>query len=100
LFVAATCLWAGVSHADQALPLDPADSSFHFTGDSFLHSFHGEAKGITGSAVVNLSAAPPIQTAKLAFRTAELTTFNEQRDEKMKQWMQVGIHPEVDFVLE
>lgn len=100
LLLIAALLRAGISYADQALPLDPADSSFHFTGDSFLHSFHGEAKAITGIAVVNLSSNPPVQTAQLAFQTAELTTFNGERDDKMKQWMQVDIHPEIDFALE
>jgi len=93
-------LCAGASYADQVLPLDPADSSFHFIGDSFLHSFHGEAKEITGSAILNSSATPPIQTAMLAFRSARLTTFNDERDAKMKDWMAIGIHPEVDFDLE
>lgn len=100
LFIFVTGLSAGVSNAEQVLPLDPADSSFHFTGVSFLHSFHGEAKEISGSANVNPSATPPIQTAKLVFNSAELTTFNPERDEKMKQWMDIGIHPEVDFALE
>jgi polyisoprenoid-binding protein YceI len=100
LLFAIASLRAGVLHADQILPLDPADSAFHFTGDSFLHTFHGEAKEITGSATVDRSANPPIQKATLAFKSAELTTFNQERDDKMKQWMAVGIHPEVDFALE
>ncbi len=100
VLLAAACSLACVTYADQALPLDPSDSWFHFTGDSFLHSFHGEARGITGNAVLNLSATPPIRSAQLAFRTAELTTFNDERDQKMKDWMHVSVHPEIDFRLE
>jgi len=100
VIAASICLWSGLSQADQVLPLDPSASWFHFTGDSFLHSFHGEAKEINGSAVADLAATPPVQSARLAFKTAELTTFNGERDEKMKEWMAVSVHPEVDFALE
>src|SRR5208337_3296510 len=100
LFLATVLFRAGTSCADQSLPLDPGDSSFHFTGYSFLHDFHGEAKAISGNAVVNLSANPPVQTAKLAFKTAELTTYNGERDDNMKEWLRVEVHPEVDFGLE
>lgn len=100
MIAAVACLWASGVYADTLLPLDPAESFLHFTGYSFLHNFQGEAKAITGSATVNMSATPPIQTAKLIFKTTELTTLNNKRDENMKQWMHVDIHPEVDFSLE
>ena len=77
LLFAAAAVSTSLSYGDQTLPLDPEDSSFHFIGDSFLHTFHGEAKVIAGSAILNPSAAPPIQSARLSFRTAEHTTIND-----------------------
>jgi polyisoprenoid-binding protein YceI len=100
LIIAATCLCADAFSADSILPLAPADSWLHFTGSSFLHDFQGVAKEFDGSAVVNLSATPPVQTAHLEFKTAELTTFNQKRDDNMKKWMHVEIHPEAVFSLE
>lgn len=100
LLAATACFLGNVAAAEQTMPLDAAGSFFHFTGDSFLHSFHGEAKEISGSAVVNTATAVPVQSARLVFKTTELTTSNKDRDTKMKEWMHVDIHPEVEFALE
>jgi len=88
------------ARAAKTLPLETAESSFKFTGKSFMHSFQGQAKDISGSAAVSSSAQPFVQNARLVFKTAELTTFNKDRDGKMKDWMHVDAHPEIIFRLE
>jgi polyisoprenoid-binding protein YceI len=82
------------------LPLDPKGSSLKFVGDSFLHSFHGEARDFTGAAQLDSSATPPVQSATLHFRTAALTTFHNGRDQKMREWLKVTAHPDATFTLE
>jgi polyisoprenoid-binding protein YceI len=92
---------AGSCHAAPvALPLDAAASKVSFIGDSFLHSFHGEASEFTGSATLDTDAAPPLQKASIAFKTTALTTFQSTRDAKMKDWLKVSAHPEATFSLE
>jgi len=86
--------------AGQAIELDPKGSSVTFVGDSFLHSFHGEAKDITGNAELDAAAVPPVQKATLRFKTAALTTFHNGRDEKMFAWLKVAVHPDALFLLE
>ena len=86
--------------ASTNLPLETVESSFKFTGKSFLHSFQGQAGEISGSVTVAPGATPFIQTGKLVFKTAQLTTFNKDRDSKMKDWMHVDTHPEIIFRLE
>jgi polyisoprenoid-binding protein YceI len=89
-----------ISRADQTIDLDPNGSSVRFVGDSFLHSFHGEAKDITGSAELDATAVPPVQKATLHFKTASLTTFHKERDQKMFAWLQIAIHPDALFSLQ
>jgi polyisoprenoid-binding protein YceI len=83
----------------SSLPLDPKGSSLTFLGESFMHNFHGEAKEFTGSASLDPQAAPPVQTARLVFKTAELTTFINARDKKMREWLHVDAHPDAVFEL-
>jgi len=104
LTIVAAALWlAGLATAlvhGETLPLDPGDSSLTFIGDSLLHRFHGEAKEFSGSAELERNAAPPIQKATLRFKTATLTTFQSDRDRKMRDWLKVSLHPEATFHLE
>lgn len=92
--------WSERSVAADTLPLDAKGSKLTFVGDSFLHSFHGEAKEFTGSAVVDANATPPVQKATLDFKTAALTTFHKGRDEKMLEWLKITAHPDATFALE
>ncbi len=82
------------------MQLDPKGSSLTFIGEAFLHNFHGEAKEFTGSAEFERDAVPPIQRATLHFKTAALTTFSEQRDQNMRNWLNIKVHPDVTFQLE
>lgn len=84
----------------ETLQLDAKGSKLTFVGDSFLHSFQGEAKEFSGSAELDAQATPPIQKAMLHFKTAALTTFNHSRDQKMWDWLKVNVHPEATFALE
>jgi polyisoprenoid-binding protein YceI len=84
----------------ETLPLDPKGSSLTFTGESFLHNFHGEAKEFTGNATFDRDAIPPIQRATLHFKTAALTTFHQERDQTMRNWLNIKVHPDVTFQLE
>jgi polyisoprenoid-binding protein YceI len=93
-------VWTPVAVAGQTLPLDPKGSSLTFVGTAFLHDFHGEARDVTGSAVVESEATPPVQKATLHFKTASLTTFNKGRDQKMREWLKIDAHPEATFSLE
>ncbi|MDR3405651.1 MAG: YceI family protein [Chthoniobacter sp.] len=86
--------------ATQDLPLDAARSKLTFVGDSFLHSFHGEAKEIAGSAALDTEARPPVQKATLHFKTAALTTFHDGRDQKMREWLKINMHPDANFALD
>jgi polyisoprenoid-binding protein YceI len=86
--------------AEQTIELDPNGSSVKFVGTSFLHSFHGEAKDISGSAELDKTAVPPVQKATLHFKTAALTTFHKERDQKMLAWLQIAAHPEALFSLQ
>lgn len=88
-----------VVHAATTLPLEAAESSFKFTGKSFLHSFQGQARDISGSASLSPGAVPFVQNAELVFKTAELTTFNKDRDSKMKDWLHMEAHPSIVFRL-
>jgi polyisoprenoid-binding protein YceI len=88
-----------ICRAGQTIDLDPSGSSVKFVGDSFLHSFHGEAKGVTGSAELDSTAIPPVQKATLQFKTAALTTFHKERDQKMFAWLQIAAHPNALFSL-
>lgn len=65
-----------------------------------MHSFHGEARNFTGSATLESGANPPVQRATLHFKTAALTTFNNDRDKKMWEWLKIDAHPEATFTLE
>lgn len=96
----AAILLSGASALADTLPLDPKGSSLTFTGESFLHNFHGEAKDFTGEATLDVNAAPPIQRAELHFKTASLTTSESDRDKKMWAWMHVDAHPEAVFRLD
>jgi polyisoprenoid-binding protein YceI len=96
----AAILLSGASALADTLPLDPKASSLTFTGDSFLHNFHGEAKEFTGDATLDPNAAPPIQRAELHFKTASLTTSESDRDKKMWAWMHIDTHPEATFQLD
>lgn len=91
--------WGHLARA-ESLALDPKASSLTFVGESFLHSFHGEASELSGSADVDATAVPPVQKASLDFKTTKLTTFNAERDKKMKDWLHVDIHPDATFMLE
>lgn len=93
------CL-AGTAAFGETLQLDPKGSSLTFIGEAFLHNFHGEAKEFTGSAEVEKDAVPPIQRATLHFKTAALTTFSEQRDQNMRNWLNIKVHPDATFQLE
>ncbi len=100
LILTSAVLFGRTTQASTSLPLEPAESTFKFTGKSFLHTFQGQSRKISGSAEVNPSGKPLIQTATLVFKTAELTTFNKDRDGKMKDWLHVDTHPEIVFHLE
>jgi len=91
---------SALSRAAQTVDLDPNGSSVKFVGTSFLHSFHGEAKDISGSAEIDAGAVPPVQKATLHFKTAALTTFHQERDQKMFAWLQIATHPEALFTLQ
>ena len=91
---------AGVAAHGETLPLDPKGSSLTFIGESFLHNFHGEAKEFSGNAEFERDAVPPIQRATLHFKTAALTTFHQQRDQNMRGWLNIKVHPEATFQLE
>jgi polyisoprenoid-binding protein YceI len=84
---------AGAAVYGETLPLDPKGSSLTFTGESFLHNFHGEAKEFSGNAEFERDAVPPIQKAALHFKTAALTTFHQQRDQNMREWLNIKVHP-------
>ncbi len=79
--------------AETELSLDPKSSSLKFVGESFMHDFHGEAKQFSGSAQWDPAAKPPIQKAVLHIKTASLTTFHEERDKKMDDWLNIKVHP-------
>lgn len=98
--LAGTFFLGDALHAATSLPLETAESSFKFTGKSFLHSFQGQAQDITGSASVSAGAKPFVQSAKLVFKTTALTTFNKDRDGKMKEWLHVDAHPDIVFQLQ
>ncbi len=82
------------------LPLDPKGSSLKFFCESLMHNFHGEAREFSGSATMDIDAAPPIQKATLRFKTASLTTFIKGRDEKMYDWLKGTLNPDVSFQLQ
>ena len=84
----------------ELVPLDVKDSSLTFIGEATLHKFRGEAKEFTGKAELNKNAVPPIRSATLHFRTAALTTFLPERDQKMREWLKVKVHPEATFYLQ
>ena len=86
--------------AAQNLPLDAKGSSLTFVGDATLHTFKGEAKEFSGSATLDADAIPPVQKASLRFKTASLTTFNDKRDQNMRSWLKIEVHPDVTFTLE
>ena len=94
-----TCLAGSEAHG-ETLPLDLKGSSLTFTGEAFLHNFRGEAKEVEGNAVIEREAVPPIQRATLHFKMAALTTFNEQRDQNMRTWLNIKAYPEAAFQLE
>ena len=71
-----------------------------FIGDAFLHNFHGEARDFSGNALLDPNAVPPVQQAVLRFKTASLTTFQTQRDQKMREWLKIDAHPDATFRLE
>ena len=71
-----------------------------FIGESFLHNFHGEAREFSGNAEFERDAVPPIQKATLRFKTAALTTFSQQRDQNMRDWLNIKVHPDATFQLE
>ena len=96
----ALALLAGGTVRGESLPLDPKNSSVTFVGESLLHNFHGEARAFTGSAELDPNAVPPIQKATLNFKTATLTTFHGERDQKMRDWLNVSVHPDASFHLE
>lgn len=100
--LAAVVLWIAspLGLAGQNLPLDAKGSSLTFVGDATLHTFKGEAKNISGSATLDPEATPPVQKASLRFKTAALTTFNDKRDQNMRDWLKVEVHPDVTFALE
>jgi polyisoprenoid-binding protein YceI len=101
LLVASSLLFeAAITQAAQTIDLDAAGSSVKFVGDSFLHSFHGEAKDITGSAELDGATVPPVQKATLHFKTAALTTFHKERDQKMFAWLGIALHPDAHFSLQ
>jgi polyisoprenoid-binding protein YceI len=100
LLLSALLIECAVCRADQAIELDPNGSSVKFTGNSFLHSFHGEAKDISGGAELDKTAVPPVQKATLRFKTAALTTFHKERDQKMFAWLQIAAHPDAVFSLQ
>jgi polyisoprenoid-binding protein YceI len=85
---------------DEKITLDPKGSSLTFVGESTLHNFHGEAREFTGSATIDSDANPPVQKATLHFKTAAITTFVDKRDQKMKEWLKVDVHPDATFSLE
>ena len=91
---------AGAAASGETLPLDPKGSSLTFVGEAFLHNFHGEAKEFTGFAEFERDAAPPIQKATLHFKTAALTTFSTQRDQNMRDWLNIKVHPDATFQLD
>jgi polyisoprenoid-binding protein YceI len=100
VLTALTLASALVHAASQSLPLDAQGSSLTFAGEAFLHNFHGEAKEFTGAATLDTDATPPVQKATLHFKTAALTTFQNQRDQKMRDWLKVTVHPDATFTLE
>jgi polyisoprenoid-binding protein YceI len=91
---------AGSAASGETLSLDPQGSSLTFIGEAFLHNFHGEAKEFSGSAEFERDAVPPIQKATLHFKTAALTTFSQQRDQNMRDWLNIKVHPDATFQLE
>ncbi|HSI15714.1 MAG TPA: YceI family protein [Chthoniobacter sp.] len=100
LTAVAALLLSGRCFAGQNLPLDAKGSSLTFVGDATLHTFKGEAKEFSGSATVDADAIPPVQKASLRFKTASLTTFNDKRDQNMRNWLKIEVHPDVTFTLE
>jgi polyisoprenoid-binding protein YceI len=90
---------AGVAAHGETLPLDPKGSSLTFIGESLLHNFHGEAREFSGNAEFERDAVPPIQKAILHFKTAALTTFSQQRDQNMRDWLNIKVHPDATFHL-
>jgi len=89
-----------VAKAGELFPIDSQDSFVKFYCESLLHNFQGEAKAITGNVELELNATPPIQKASLEFKTAALTTFNASRDTKMKEWLNINMHPNATFSLD
>src|ERR1700733_13031676 len=93
LFLCLLLFEGAISRAGQTIDLDPNGSSVKFVGVSFLHNFHGEAKDVTGGAELDSTAFPPVQKATLQFKTAALTTFHKERDQKMFAWLRIAVHP-------
>ena len=102
LFTTAAMLtgFAGLRVTAETLPLDAKGSSLTFAGEALMHNFRGQAKEITGHATLDGNAVPPVQSATLQFNTAALTTFQADRDQNMKEWLQVKVYPEATFQLE
>ena len=101
LFAALTVsLLFAATVSGQTLPLDAKGSTLTFVCGAFLHDFRGEAKDLTGNADLDATAVPPIQKATLHFKTATITTFQQTRDQKMRDWLNVTIHPDAMFQLE
>ena len=87
------------ARAETEIPLDVKESSLGFVGESFLHNFHGEAKQFSGMALLDPTATPSLQHATINIKTASLTTFNTERDQKMDSWLKIDSNPEASFNL-
>lgn len=83
----------------QEIPLDVKASSLKFTGHAFLHDFNGEALPFTGTAQVNPNEPQIVTSAKITFKTPDMTTFESARDKNMKQWLEVEANPNIVFLL-
>jgi polyisoprenoid-binding protein YceI len=97
LFVLALLL-SGLSDAAEA-PLNAKQSFLKFTGHAFMHDFNGEAKEFSGSSQIDSSKPEIVLNAKIAIQAANMTTFENARDQNMFQWLHVDAIPGISFEL-
>ncbi len=85
--------------ADEA-PLDPKVSYLKFTGHAFMHEFNGTAGLFHGSAQIDTQTPQVVTGANIVINAVAMTTFDNDRDKNMRDWLQVETNPEITFVLQ
>jgi polyisoprenoid-binding protein YceI len=88
-----------VAGGDAAMQfrLAPAESRVWFDADARLHSFRGETQQLTGSFSLRLSSPPQLADAAVSIDAASLDTGNRDRDADMRDLLEVGRFPTIEF---